>query len=73
MHQHALALRAASGWSFMNCIVGRNNLGDLEFLHSTQRSATPDVVQQSLWFDKTSIRSGAEPVRLPYTVYQLPL
>jgi hypothetical protein len=73
MHQHALALRAASGWSFMNCIVGRNNLGDLEFLHSTQRCATPDVVQQSLWFDKTSIRSGAEPVRLPYTVYQLPL
>jgi hypothetical protein len=73
VHQHALALRSASGWSFMNCIVGRNNLGDLEFLHSTQSRATPDVVQQSLWFDKTSIRTGGEPVRLPYTVYQLPL
>jgi hypothetical protein len=73
LHDHALALRATSGWSFMNCIVGRNNLGDLEFLRSTRTCATPDVVQQSLWFDKTSIRASGEPVRLPYTVYQLPL
>jgi hypothetical protein len=33
----------------------------------------PDLVRQSLWFDKTSIRSGDEPERLPYTVYDLPL
>jgi hypothetical protein len=30
-------------------------------------------VRQSLWFDKTSIRAGGEPERLPYTVYDLPL
>jgi hypothetical protein len=74
MHQKAIDLRAKSGWSFMNCIVGRNNLGDLEFLASGGSPAErPDLVQQSLWFDKTSIRAGGEPVRLPYTVYQLPL
>jgi len=33
----------------------------------------PDLVRRSLWFDKTSIRSGGEPERLPYTVYDLPL
>ena len=33
----------------------------------------PDLVRQSLWFDKTSIRTGPEPERLPYTVYDLPL
>jgi hypothetical protein len=33
----------------------------------------PDLVRQSLWFDKTSIRSGSEPERLPYTIYDLPL
>jgi hypothetical protein len=34
---------------------------------------TPGLVRRSLWFDKTSIRSGGEPERLPYTVYDLPL
>jgi hypothetical protein len=33
----------------------------------------PDLVRRSLWFDKTSIRSGGDPARLPYTVYDLPL
>ena len=33
----------------------------------------PDLVRQSLWFDKTWIRTGPEPERLPYTVYDLPL
>jgi hypothetical protein len=74
LHEKAIDLRAKSGWSFMNCIVGRNNLGDLEFLTSGGSPVgRPDLVQQSLWFDKTSIRAGGEPVRLPYTVYQLPL
>jgi hypothetical protein len=74
LHQKALQLRAESGWSFMQWIVGRNNLGDLEFLPgSTTSGEGADLVQQSLWFDKTSIRAGDVPVRLPYTVYQLPL
>jgi hypothetical protein len=74
MHQKALQLRAKSGWSFMQWIVGRNNLGDLEFLPgNTSSGERADLVQQALWFDKTSIRAGDEPVRLPYTVYQLPL
>jgi hypothetical protein len=33
----------------------------------------PDLVRQSLWFDKTSIRWGSEPERLPCTVDDLPL
>jgi hypothetical protein len=74
LHQKALQLRAQSGWSFMQSIVGRNNLGDLEFLRDNASSDDgADLVQQSLWFDKTSIRAGDEPARLPYTVYQLPL
>jgi hypothetical protein len=73
--RRALALRAEHGWSFMNMIVGRNNLGDVEFLpgEGGEPGTAPDLVRQSLWFDKTSIRSGGEPERLPYTVYDLPL
>jgi hypothetical protein len=55
----------------MHCIVGRNNLGDVEFLGGD--GGEPDTVRQSLWFDKTSIREDDEPARLPYTVYDLPL
>jgi hypothetical protein len=56
----------------MNCIVGRNNIGDIEFL--SQSDGEPArVLRQSLWFDKTAIRAGGEPERLPYTVYDLPL
>jgi hypothetical protein len=73
LHQRAIELRAESGWSFMRCIVGRNNLGDVEFLATSRTSQIPDLLQQSLWFDKTSIRAGGQPVRLPYTAYQLPL
>jgi hypothetical protein len=74
LHQEALQLRDESGWSFMQWIVGRNNIGDLEFLpDNTSSGEGADLVQQSLWFDKTSIRAGDEPVRLPYTVYQMPL
>jgi hypothetical protein len=74
-HQRALRLRAENRWSFMHTIVGRNNLGDIEFLPGVggEPGMAPDLVRQSLWFDKTSIRSGAEPERLPYTVYDLPL
>jgi hypothetical protein len=73
--QHrARELRAIYGWSLMHCIVGRNNLGDLEFLPTTAREpdGTPGLVRQSLWFEKASIRAGGEPERLPYTVYDLP-
>jgi hypothetical protein len=74
LHRTALGLRARHGWSFMHTIVGRNNLGDVEFLTAASReSDTADIVRQSLWFDKTSIFSGTEPARLPYTVYDLPL
>jgi hypothetical protein len=74
-HHRALQLRAENRWSFMYCVVGRNNLGDIEFLPGVggEPGMTPDLVRQSLWFDKTSIRSGSEPERLPYTVYDLPL
>jgi hypothetical protein len=74
-HDRALALRAENRWSFMHCIVGRNNLGDIEFLPGVGGAPgmEPDLVRQSLWFDKTSIRSGSEPERLPYTIYDLPL
>ncbi|HET9556629.1 MAG TPA: hypothetical protein VFS70_05775, partial [Actinomycetota bacterium] len=74
-HQRALQLRAENRWSFMHTIVGRNNLGDIEFLPGAggEPGMAPDLVRQSLWFDKTSIRSGSEPERLPYTVYDLPL
>jgi hypothetical protein len=74
-HQRALRLRAENRWSFMHTVVGRNNLGDIEFLPGVggEPGMAPDLVRQSLWFDKTSIRSGAEPERLPYTVYDLPL
>jgi hypothetical protein len=74
-HRRALALRAENRWSFMHTIVGRNNLGDIEFLpgEGGEPNMAPDLVRQSLWFDKTSIRSGGEPERLPYTVYDLPL
>jgi hypothetical protein len=74
-HERALRLRVAYGWSLMNYIVGRNNLGDVEFLHtaSSQHDAVPGIARQSLWFDKTSIRVGHEAVRLPYTMYDLPL
>jgi hypothetical protein len=74
-HQRALRLRAENRWSFMHTIVGRNNLGDIEFLPGVggEPGMAPDLVRQSLWFDKTSIRSGTEPARLPYTVYDLPL
>jgi hypothetical protein len=75
LHQRALELRALNRWSFMHTIVGRNNLGDVEFLpgEGGEEGMAPDLVRQSLWFDKTSIRSGGEPDRLPYTVYDLPL
>jgi hypothetical protein len=33
----------------------------------------PDLVRRSLWFDKTPIRPGGEPERLPHTVHDLPL
>jgi hypothetical protein len=74
-HNRARRLRAQYGWSFMHVIVGRNNVGDVEFLHSDphEPSGVPDLVRQSLWFDKTSIRFGGEPERLPYTAYDLPL
>jgi hypothetical protein len=74
-HHRALRLRAENRWSFMHTIVGRNNLGDVEFLPGVggRPGMAPDLVRQSLWFDKTSIRSGDEPERLPYTVYDLPL
>jgi hypothetical protein len=74
-HHRALALRAENRWSFMHTIVGRNNLGDVEFLPGVggEPGMAPDLVRQSLWFDKTSIRAGGEPERLPYTVYDLPL
>jgi len=74
-HHRALALRAENRWSFMYCVVGRNNLGDIEFLPGVggEPGMAADLVRQSLWFDKTSIRSGSEPERLPYTVYDLPL
>jgi hypothetical protein len=75
VHQEAMRLRAEYGWSFMHCIVGRNNLGDVEFLptEGTRTGSPSYVVRQSLWFDKTSIRSGGEPARMPYTIYDLPL
>jgi hypothetical protein len=75
LHHRALRLRAENRWSFMYCVVGRNNLGDVEFLPGVggEPGLAPDLVRQSLWFDKTSIRSGGEPERLPYTVYDLPL
>ena len=48
LHQTAIKLRAESGWSFMRCIVGRNNLGDLEFVASGIRCrGRPNLVQQS--------------------------
>jgi hypothetical protein len=74
-HHRALRLRAEHRWPFMHTIVGRNNLGDVEFLPGVggRPGMAPDLVRQSLWFDKTSIRSGGEPERLPYTVYDLPL
>jgi hypothetical protein len=74
-HHRALQLRAENRWSFMHTIVGRNNLGDVEFLPGVggRPGMAPDLVRQSLWFDKTSIRSGGEPERLPYTLYDLPL
>jgi hypothetical protein len=74
-HNRAHQLRAQYGWSFMHVIVGRNNIGDVEFLHSesAELDGLPDLVRQSLWFDKTSIRSRGEPERLPYTAYDLPL
>jgi len=71
-HDRAVALRDRHSWAFMNCVVGRNNLGDVEFLAPGPDGA-PGVLRQSLWFDKTSIRSGGEPERLPYTVHDLPL
>jgi hypothetical protein len=37
------------------------------------RSCTPSSGATTSWFDKTSIRAGGEPERLPYTVYDLPL
>jgi hypothetical protein len=73
LHQKALELRAESGWSFMQWIVGRNNLGDLEFLPGTLSGTDTPSLVQSLWFDKTSISADDEPLRLPYTVYKLPL
>ena len=75
LHHRALELRDENRWSFMYCVVGRNNLGDVEFLPGVggEPGMAPDLVRQSLWFDKTSIRSGSEPERLPYTVYDLPL
>jgi hypothetical protein len=74
-HRRALELRAEHGWSYMHTVVGRNNLGDIEFLPAGagEPDESPGLVRQSLWFDKTSISSGAEPDRLPYTVYDLPL
>jgi PhoD-like phosphatase len=73
-HRRARELRAEHRWSLMHTVVGRNNLGDIEFLATGgEPGTTPGVVRQSLWFDKTSIRSGTEPDRLPYTVYDLPL
>jgi hypothetical protein len=75
LQQRALRLRAENRWSLMHTIVGRNNLGDVEFLPGVggRPGMAPDLVRQSLWFDKTSIRWGSEPERLPYTVYDLPL
>ena len=70
-HRLANERRAQYGWSLMHCIVGRNNLGDIEFLPNDSDPA--GVLRQSLWFDKTAIRTGGEPERLPYTVYDLPL
>jgi hypothetical protein len=57
----------------MHCIVGRNNLGDIEFLPGPGGGDVPGLVRQSLWFDKTSIVADGEPERLPYTTYDLPL
>jgi hypothetical protein len=71
-HERARLLREQTGWALMECVVGRNNLGDIEFLPAGAGGPAA-VVRQSLWFDKTSIRAGGEPERLPYTVYDLPL
>jgi hypothetical protein len=71
-HERARLLREQNDWSVMACVVGRNNLGDVEFLPPAG-GGPPAFVRQSLWFDKTSIRAGGEPERLPYTVYDLPL
>ena len=71
-HERAAALRGQHSWAFMTVLVGRNNIGDVEFL-APGPDGTPGVVRQSLWFDKSSIRAGDEPERLPYTVYDLPL
>ena len=70
-HQRARELRDEYSWQF-SPVVGRNNLGDVEFL-APGPDGVPGMLRQSLWFDKTSIRSGAGPERLPYTVYDLPL
>jgi hypothetical protein len=74
-YRRAVALRAEHGWSLMHCIVGRNNLADVEFLPVAERGPgqTAYLVRQSLWFEKSSIRSRSGPERLPYTVYDLVL
>jgi hypothetical protein len=71
-HWRARQLRIQAGWSLMHCIVGRNNLGDIEFLPGPGGGDVPGLVRQSLWFDKTSIAADGEPERLPYTTYDLP-
>src|SRR4029453_13882916 len=62
-HHRALRLRAENRWPFMHTIVGRNNLGDVEFLPGVggRPGMEPALVRQSLWFDKTSIRAGDTP------------
>jgi hypothetical protein len=75
-HLRARELREQHSWQFMQSVVGRNNLGDMQLLVPESAEAGVDcgsLVRQSLWFDKTTIRSGGEPERLPYTMHELPL
>ena len=71
-HQRARELRRQHSWQFMHSVVGRNNLGDVEFPVPAAADGG-QLVRQSLWFDKTTIRSDGEPERLPYTMHELPL
>jgi hypothetical protein len=68
--QQAIALRGRFGFTTMRTLVGRNNLGDVEFLRPTNAAPNDIVVRQSLWFIKGTILTATGNVApMPYTPF----
>jgi hypothetical protein len=71
--RRAIALRVSFGFSTMRTLVGRNNLGDVEFLRPANAAPDDIVVRQSLWSIKGTIVTATGNVApMPYTVLDVP-